>query len=69
MRAGPLAVRLDQPDADALLEQLSRDRRADLAAAEDDDVLDLTPSRGEQLAPGAARPPASRSRRRGRRRG
>ena len=46
---------LDQPDADALLGQRPGDRRSDLAAAEDDDVLDPALARGEQRAPGAGR--------------
>ena len=66
--ARPLAVRLDQPDADALLEQLTRDRDADLAAAEDDDVLDDALAGSEELRPRPARPPASRRRRAGLRR-
>ena len=37
---GALSVLLDQPHTDSLLEQLARDGGADLAGAEDDDVLD-----------------------------
>ena len=50
--AGALEHGLDQPHADPLLGQHARDRRADLAAAEDDDVLDGALAGGEQRAPG-----------------
>ena len=51
----PLAIGLDQTNADALLEQLSCDRHADLAAAEDDDVLDDARPGREELSPGLSR--------------
>ncbi len=52
MRARPFAVRLDQANADALLEELTGDRDTDLASTEDDDVLDYALAGSEQLAPG-----------------
>ena len=49
--AHALAVGVDDPQADAALEQHARDRRAHLAGAEDHDVVDAL-----LLAPAHARP-------------
>jgi hypothetical protein len=48
----PFEVGLDHPHADALLGERARDRRPDLPAAEDDDILDDALTGGEQRSPG-----------------
>ena len=49
--ARPVAVRLDHAHADPLRREHARDRGSDLAAAEDDDVLDRLLARREERAP------------------